>query len=117
MNKLQKFLSQMKEAAAIAEAGDENGALSKAKSAYETYRGGVLAFAVAEVDPASRAQALLYDLEGALREQAESFGSRGRRVAQVIGDRARGDAGSPHKLLQDRTRTIAAEDLNASNDE
>jgi hypothetical protein len=117
MNKLQKFLSQMKDAAAIAEAGDESGALSKAKSAYETYRGGVLAFAAAEVDPANRAQAFLYDLEGALREQAESFGSRGRRVAQEIGDRVRGDAGSPHKLFQDRTRTIAAEDLNASNDE
>ena len=104
MNKLQKFLSQMREAAANAEAGDESGALSKAKSAYETYRGGVLAAVSAEVDRAGQAQALLYDLEGALSEQAESFGSRGRRVAQVIGDRVRGDAGSPHKLLQDRSQ-------------
>jgi hypothetical protein len=117
MNKLQKFLSQMKEAAAIAEAGDESGALSKAKAAYESYRGSALAAVSADDDPANRAQALLYDLEVTLKEQAGSFGSRGRRVAQEIGDCVRGDAGSPHKLLQDRAKTIAAEDLNASNDE
>jgi hypothetical protein len=117
MNKLQKFLSQMREAAAIAEAGDENGALSKAKSAYETYRASLLASVSAEVDPANWAQAVLYDLEGALREQAGAFGSRGRRLAQEIGDRVRSDAGSPHKLLGDQAKTIATEDLNASNDE
>jgi hypothetical protein len=62
-------------------------------------------------------QAVLYDLEGALREQAETFGSRGQRVAQAIGDRVRGDAKSPHKLLHGQAETIATEDLNASNDE
>jgi hypothetical protein len=117
MNKLQKFLRQMREAAANAEAGDESGALSKAKTAYETYRATMLAAVSAEVDRAGQVQAVLFDLEGALKEQAETFGARGRRLAQAIGDRVRGDAESPHTLLHGQAETIATEDLNASNDE
>jgi hypothetical protein len=117
MNKLHEFMGEISEAAAIAEAGEQHEALAQAKTAYEAYRVRVLAFASAEVDPASRAQQLLLVLEGELRKKAETFGSRGRRLAQELGDRARRDAGSPHKLFHGQAGTIAAEDLNASNDD
>jgi hypothetical protein len=117
MNNLQKLMGEISAAAAIAEAGDESGALAKAKTAYLAYRAQAVAFASAEVEPALRAQQLLFDLEDALRMQSSTFGDRGQRLAQALGDRVRRDARSPRKLFKSDATTIAAEDLNASNDE
>ena len=84
MNKLHKFLGEVRAAAVVADGGDMAVARSVANNAYQAYLEEIKAFAANEANSIDRSRTLLSELAGHLMNEADRQTAAGRELVEML---------------------------------